>query len=106
MSGMFALHCLSCRILFMLCILFEESFILSPIFSLVILRNFCRYFLFGMTVKSTSGSCFSILVFLNLSLHEDKFGFTFHAGTRCYFLFHKHVFVVFMSHFFQLNIYI
>jgi hypothetical protein len=27
------------------------------------------------------------------------FGFTLHAGNRYHFLFHKHVFVVFLSHF-------
>jgi hypothetical protein len=43
MSGMFALHCLSCHILFMPCILFKESFILSPVVSLVFLRNICSY---------------------------------------------------------------
>jgi len=48
---MFALHSSSYHILFMSCILFEEPFILSPIFSLVVLRNFCQYYL-GMTEKT------------------------------------------------------
>jgi len=51
MSGTFALHYLSCHILFMPCILFEEPSILSPIFSLVVLENFCKYYL-GMTKKA------------------------------------------------------
>jgi hypothetical protein len=34
------------------------------------------------------------------------FDFTLHAGTRCHFLFHKHVFVAFMFIGFQQNIYI
>jgi hydrogenase-4 membrane subunit HyfE len=29
------------------------------------------------------------------------FDFTLHAGTRCYFIFHKHVFVVFLFYCFQ-----
>jgi hypothetical protein len=54
-----------------------------------------------MTVKSKSGDCFSILVFLNLSLPEDRFEFTLYAGTRCYFLFDKHVLVAFLFYCFQ-----
>jgi len=96
MSGMFALHCLSCHILFMPCIMFEEPFILSLYFSLVSLRIFCRFF-FGMTVKSMSGGCFSVLVFLNLP--EDRFALTYmFCLDICSFPF-KHVFVVFVFNF-------
>jgi hypothetical protein len=54
MSGMFELHCLSCHILFMPCILFKESFILSPYFLLLSLETSADIFL-GITVKSTLG---------------------------------------------------
>jgi hypothetical protein len=57
MLGMFALHCLLCHILFMPCISLEESFILFPIFSLVVLRNICRYYL-GMTEKTHQAAAF------------------------------------------------
>jgi len=39
------------------CILFEEPFILSPIFSLVVLRNFCRNYL-RMTEKPHQAAVF------------------------------------------------
>jgi hypothetical protein len=67
MLGMFALHCLSCHILFMPCILFEEPFFSIPIFSLVVLRNIYRYFLLGMTVKARRAAAFLSWYFLNLS---------------------------------------
>jgi len=44
MSGMFALHYLSCHIIFMSCILFEESYFSNPRFSLVVLRKFLQVF--------------------------------------------------------------
>jgi len=34
--------------------------------------------------------------YFETSLLDDRFDFTLHAGTRCNFLFHKHVFVVFL----------
>jgi len=46
------LHCLSCHILFMPCILFDEPFILSPYFSLVILRIFYKYIFWGWQLKA------------------------------------------------------
>jgi hypothetical protein len=57
MSGMFAVHRLSCHILFMPCILFEGAFYSIPIFSLLFLRNICRFFL-GMTVKARWAAAF------------------------------------------------
>jgi hypothetical protein len=64
MSDMFALHYLSCHILFMHCIPFEESYFLSSDFLLLSWENFYRYFM-GMTEKARH--CFSVLVILNLS---------------------------------------
>jgi hypothetical protein len=68
MSGMFALHCLSCHILFMPCILFEEPFILSPIFSLVVLRNICKYFFGGWQLKHVGRLLFCLGISKPLSL--------------------------------------
>jgi hypothetical protein len=67
---MFALHCLSCHILFMPCILFEEPFILSPIFSLVFLRNICRYYFWGWQLKHVEQllSCLGISKPLSLRI--------------------------------------
>jgi hypothetical protein len=42
------------------CILFEKLFILSPIFSLIVLRNFCRYYL-GMTEKAHKAAAFVLV---------------------------------------------
>jgi hypothetical protein len=50
MLGMFALHYLSCHILFMPCILFEESYFLSPDF---LLRIFMQVF-YGIDGESMS----------------------------------------------------
>jgi hypothetical protein len=80
---MFALHCLSCHILFMPCILFEELFILSPYFSLVVLRNVRRLlfclgisqplstwiglvlpYILGLDVISFSEDVFAVFLFI------------------------------------------
>jgi len=74
---MFALHSLSCHILFMPCILFEEPFILSPIFSLVVLRNICMYYL-GMIEKAHQAVAF-LSWYVQTSLHEVRFDLTSHA---------------------------
>jgi hypothetical protein len=68
MSGMFALHCLSCHILFIPCILFEEPFSLSPIFSLVILRNIYTYFFWGWQLKHVGRLLFCLGISKPLSL--------------------------------------
>jgi hypothetical protein len=93
MSGMFALHCLSCHILFMPCIMFEEPFILFPICSLVVLRNFYRYYL-GMTEKAHQAAAF-LSWYFQTSLSEVRFALTkhprrclcicFHLTCFCYF---------------------
>jgi hypothetical protein len=71
-----------------------------PIFSLVVLRNICRYSLLGMTVEARRAAAFLSLYFLNLSPWGQVW-FTLHAGIRRHFLFHKHVFVVFLFIVFQ-----
>jgi len=70
-----------------------------PIFSLVVLRKFCKYFL-GITVKARRAAAFPSWYF-KTALPEDRFDFTLHTGTRYYFLFHKHVLVVFLFYCFQ-----
>jgi hypothetical protein len=57
MLGMFALYCLSCHILFMTCILFDELFILSAYFLLLSLEASADIFL-GMTVKAYRAAAF------------------------------------------------
>jgi hypothetical protein len=71
-----------------------------PIFSLFVLRNIYRYFLLGMTVEARRAAAFLSWYFLNLSPWGQVW-FTLHAGIRCHFLFHKHVFVVFLFIVFQ-----
>jgi hypothetical protein len=93
------LHCLSCHILFTPCILFEEPFILSLYFLLLSWETSVDIFL-GMAVKSTSGGCFSVLVFLNLSPWGHVW-FYLTCGTRCYFMFHKHILCCFSVSFFN-----
>jgi hypothetical protein len=65
---MFAWHSLSCHILFMPCILFEEPFVLSPIVSLVVLRNICRYFFWGWQLKHVGRLLFCLGISKPLSL--------------------------------------
>jgi hypothetical protein len=98
MSGMFALHCLSCHTHSLHSVWGTVYFI--PIFSLVVLRNICIYFLLGMTVEARRAAAFLSWYFLNLSPWGQVW-FTLHAGIRCHFLFHKHVFVVFLFIVFQ-----
>jgi hypothetical protein len=96
MSGMFALHCLLCYILFMPYILFEELFILSPYFFLVNLRNFCRYFFGDDNKKHVGRLLFCLGIYKLLSMRT---GLPYMLGTNVISFFHKHVFVVFLSHF-------
>jgi hypothetical protein len=86
MLGMFALHSLSCHILFMPCILFEEPFILSLICSLVVLRNFYSYYL-GMIEKAHNAATF-LSCYFQTSLPEVMFALTIHARRSLCIYFH------------------
>jgi hypothetical protein len=48
-----------------------------------------------MTVKARRAAAF-LSWYFQTSLLEDRFDFNLHAGIRFHFLFHKHVFVVFL----------
>jgi len=65
------------HILFMPCILFEEPSILSTMFFLVVLRNFCKYYL-GMTEKAHQAVAFLSWP-VQTSLPEVRFDLTIHA---------------------------
>jgi hypothetical protein len=67
-SGMFALHRLSCHILFMPWILFEEPFYSIPIFFLVFLRNICRYLFLGWQLKHVGRLFFCLRISKPLSM--------------------------------------
>jgi hypothetical protein len=95
MSGMFALHRLSCHILFMPCILFEEPFYSIPIFSLVILRNICIFFFLGWQLKHVRRLLFCLGISKPLSMRTGL-ALPYMLGNRCHFLFHKHAFVFFV----------
>jgi hypothetical protein len=83
MSGAFALHYLSCHILFIPCTLFEEPFFLP---SISLERTF--QVLFGENRKSMSGDCFSVLVILIL----HRFDLTLHASLVIIYLYSMFLF--------------
>jgi hypothetical protein len=64
------------------------------------LEKHLQIFFLGLTVKARRAVAFLSWYFLT-SLPEDRFDFTLHARTRCYFFFHKHVLVVFLFYCFQ-----
>jgi hypothetical protein len=85
MSGTLALHILYCNILCMLCILLWNQFFYSYIVSLVVLRNFCKYFV-GMTDKVRRTTAF-LSWYSQTSLLEVRFALTLHAWTKLFFFF-------------------
>jgi hypothetical protein len=82
MSGTLALHILYCNILCMLCILLWNQFFYSYIVSLVVLRNFCKYFV-GMTDKVRRTTAF-LSWYSQTSLLEVRFALTLHAWTALF----------------------
>jgi len=65
---MFVLHSWLCHILFMPCILFEEPFILSPIFFLVYLEKLLQIFFSGWQLKHVGWLLFCLGISKPLSL--------------------------------------
>jgi len=66
-----------------------------PIFFSCSLEKLLQILFWGWQLKARRTAAFLSWYFWT-SLPEDKFDFTLYARTRCHFLFHKHVFVVFL----------
>jgi hypothetical protein len=65
-----------------------------PIFFSYYLENHLQIFFLGWQLKARQAAAFLSWYFQTFH-PEGRFDFTLHAGTRCHFLFHKHV-VVFL----------
>jgi hypothetical protein len=95
------LHCIVYLVISYSCLAFclRNCLFYPHIFSCY-LEKLLQIYLWGWQLKARRAAAFLCWYFLT-SLHEDRFGFTLHARIRCHFLFHKHVFVVFLFICFQ-----
>jgi len=86
--------CIIYHILFMPCILFEELFILSPYFLLLSWETSADIF-WGWQLKHVGRLLFCLGISKPLSM-RTCLALPYMLGNGCHFLFHKHVFVVFV----------